>query len=124
MNDFKIRIVEQLVRVVTVKSDNAAEALATVESDYKEGKHILDAEDFAGAEFFVDDPSTDEEGVCPQCGAQLEYGERESVDEGGVYFWQCPKCGATGREGYSEVFDGHHYCVRDKDGNPIPGRPD
>ena len=37
MNDFKIRIVEQLVRVVTVKSDNAAEALATVESDYKEG---------------------------------------------------------------------------------------
>lgn len=123
MEEFKICIVEQHTRVVAVKSDSAVEALATVESDHKEGQHILNPDDFAGVEFLVDDSFTDEEGVCPQCGAQVEYGEREAVDEGGAYFWQCPKCGATGREGYNEVFDGHHYCVRDKDGNPIPGRP-
>lgn len=63
------------------------------------------------------DPTADEKGICPICGGELEYGGDESLDDGGIYDWTCPSCGATGKEGYDKVFD-RHYNVRDKDGNP------
>ena len=69
-------------------------------------------------------PGLDEEGVCPVCGASVEYsGENEIDDEGGSFPWTRPECGATGREGYDRAFD-RHYDVEDKDGNAIEGRPD
>lgn len=61
----------------------------------------------------------DEEGICPICGGELEYGDDEPLDDGGVYEWTCSSCGATGKEGYNKVFD-QHYDVRDGDGNPYP----
>lgn len=64
----------------------------------------------------------DQSGVCPVCGGELRYTDNEQMDDGGVYHWICKGCGATGKEGYDEVFDGHHYEVRDEDGNEIPGR--
>lgn len=57
------------------------------------------------------DPTGDREGICPVCGAHVEYGCSEPMDSGGVHHWTCPKCGASGKEGYDEVFDGHHYGV-------------
>lgn len=61
------------------------------------------------------------EGVCPVCGASVEYtGEDIKTCGGGMHPWKCPACGATGEEGYDEVFDGQHYNVKDKDGNEIP----
>ncbi len=71
-----------------------------------------------------DVPELDEAGVCPVCGGELEYGDREDMDEGGFYPWTCTGCGATGREGFDTCFDGHHYRVRDVAGDPIPGRND
>lgn len=65
------------------------------------------------------DLGADEEGICPICGGELEYGNDISLDEGGVYEWTCPSCGATGKEGYNKVFD-QHYDVQDGDGNPFP----
>ena len=65
----------------------------------------------------------DEEGVCPICGGELEYGNDKPLDDGGVYEWTCPDCGAIGKEGYSKVFD-RHYDVHDGDGNPYPALPD
>ena len=62
-------------------------------------------------------PDAEEEGICPICGGELEYGDDEPLDDGGVYEWTCPSCGATGKEGYSKVFD-RHYDVRDGDGKP------
>ena len=54
----------------------------------------------------------DEEGVCPICGGELEYGNDKPLDDGGVYEWTCPDCGAIGKEGYSKVFD-RHYDVHE-----------
>ena len=56
------------------------------------------------------------EGICPLCGAEYKYGEREQLDNGGTYHWECPECGATGEEGFTQVFDGI-YNVHDADGN-------
>lgn len=68
-------------------------------------------------------PNADEEGICPICGGKLEYGDDESMDDGGVYEWTCPHCGATGKEGYDKVFT-RHYDVQDGDGNPYPDPSD
>lgn len=57
------------------------------------------------------------EGICPCCGSQIEYGQRNHMDNGGTIAWECPNCEASGEEGYDEVFDGMHYNVRDADGN-------
>lgn len=64
-------------------------------------------------------PGAEEEGVCPICGCELEYGNDVLLDEGGYREWTCPGCGATGKEMYDKVFDQHHD-VRDGDGNPYP----
>ena len=64
------------------------------------------------------------EGICPVCGSNVTYtGEHEFDDSGGKYGWECPHCGASGEEGYNRAFD-RHYNVADKDGNPVPGRPE
>lgn len=68
----------------------------------------------------VDD--NDKEGICPLCGGDLEFEDNVQMDDGGVYPWKCPSCGATGKQGYNEVFDGHHYDVRDAGGKSVPGR--
>ena len=70
----------------------------------------------------ADLPEGDKQGICPVCGAEIEYHDNIKIDDGGVYEWTCPSCGASGEEGYDEVFDGHHYNVTDADGNKIPGR--
>ena len=57
------------------------------------------------------------EGICPCCGSQIEYGQRNHMDNGGTTNWECPNCEASGEEGYDEVFDGMHYNVCDADGN-------
>lgn len=67
-------------------------------------------------------PDADEEGICPICGGDLEYGDDEPLDDGGVRDWTCLSCGATGKEGYSKMFD-QHYDVRDGDGNPYSPSP-
>lgn len=57
------------------------------------------------------------EGICPCCGSEIEYGQRNLMDNGGTIAWECPNCEATGEEGFDEVFDGTHYNVCDADGN-------
>ncbi len=60
-----------------------------------------------------------EDGICPCCGAEIEYvGAYDHDDDGATLDWTCPKCGASGKAGYTFVFD-QHYCVQDGDGNPV-----
>lgn len=54
-----------------------------------------------------------QEGICPICGGSIKYGVFELDDTGGCYKWECPECGATGKEGHSLVFDGNHYDVQE-----------
>lgn len=64
----------------------------------------------------------DEEDICPVCGSEIEYdGDNQIDDDGTIVSWTCPGCGATGKSGYTSVFDGH-YLVHDGDGNEIPER--
>ena len=65
----------------------------------------------------VSNPGEQAEGICPICGGSVEYGEEIPMDDGGVYKWACPNCGASGQEGYSKVFD-WHYNMMDREGNP------
>lgn len=66
-------------------------------------------------------------GICPLCGSTLSYVDHDHCDNGGLNHWECPECGATGKEGYDEVFDGNHYDVCDGEGNPCslksPSKP-
>ena len=65
-----------------------------------------------------------EAGICPCCGSQIEYGQVNHMDNGGTIEWECPKCDASGEEGFDEVFDGMHYNVRDAKGNECVYEPD
>ena len=40
------------------------------------------------------------EGICPCCGSQIEYGQRNHMDNGGTIDWECPNCDASGEEGF------------------------
>ena len=64
----------------------------------------------------------DTEGICPLCHGELEYlGDQEIVGDGTLVSWECPACGATGKEGSDIVFE-HHYNVCDENGRPAKGR--
>jgi hypothetical protein len=43
-------------------------------------------------------------GVCPACGAEVEYGKGQVDDDDYVYKWKCEECGAYGREYYDMTF--------------------
>jgi len=59
-----------------------------------------------------------QEGICPLCGGEIEYDGAKEVDDSGFTIpWTCSKCNATGKEGYTESFDGMHYNVQDEEGN-------
>lgn len=60
-----------------------------------------------------------EDGICPLCGKEIDYvGAYEHDDDGATLDWQCPSCGASGKAGYTFVFD-KHYCIRDGSGNMV-----
>ena len=120
----KVRIVEVLERVVEVEGvSTAKEAAERVRADYKNGDIVLTTDDLSRIDFCS---PADKEGVCPVCGCEIEYNynevESDGKGSGGTTPWFCPYCGATGKEGYDDVFDGHHYDVQYEDGTPVPGR--
>lgn len=89
------------------------------EAEYQDAKMREELSHFGN----LADTEDDQEGVCPQCGGLVEYGMRDTTDEGILTHWDCPKCGATGLEGAKLVFE-RHYHVRMKNGNPVDGRLD
>ena len=52
---FKVCITETLERVVEVEASNAESAVDKAISEYKNGKHVLDADDFTGVTFDIYD---------------------------------------------------------------------
>ena len=81
------------------------------------GNLVDDVQRLLIGEMEVEGP--DSEGICPVCGAKFDYGCFDLVDEGGIYDWECPRCGATGKEGYDLIFDGNQYDVKLADGRPF-----
>lgn len=68
---------------------------------------------------FMQRVSHHEDGICPLCGKEIDYiGAYEHDDDGATLDWQCPSCGASGKAGYTFVFD-KHYCIQDGNGNMV-----
>jgi len=60
-----------------------------------------------------------EQGKCPLCGdEELNYDVSDFVENDVVYPWDCPNCGAEGKEFYTLEFSSHGQ-VRTKDGTEI-----
>lgn len=52
----------------------------------------------------------DKEGVCPKCGADLEYGTKDEGETVVEWHWDCPKCKAVGMEVHVLTF-AHHLVA-------------
>ena len=56
MKKYKVEITETLQKTVTIEAESREEAEDLVRGEWKTGKHILEAEDFAGVEFKAKEP--------------------------------------------------------------------
>ena len=63
-------------------------------------------------------PNGDRDGICPVCGAPIEYENREIEDDGCVCSWNCEKCGCSGSLSEAIVFD-QHFDIFDADGKRV-----
>jgi len=63
-----------------------------------------------------------QEGRCPKCGAEFEYGIFHPTDGGGCHYeWNCPSCDATGEEHYGTTFIEHVVDGEDREGSAAGG---
>lgn len=115
---FEPDFIEQVVEATTMianASPGVVTALLQREATPIEG----DGEDIPPRHYHGD-----EDGICPVCGAEINYlGDNQVDDEGTSVSWECPECGTSGKSGYTSVFD-RHYDVTDSLGKSIPGRKD
>lgn len=70
----------------------------------------------SGLEF--ERPGSQEPGVCPICGGEIEYEEGMQFEDSGHWTWKCPDCKACGKEEYKKVFT-RHFEVIDGNGKPF-----
>ena len=56
MKKYKVEITETLQKIVTIEAESREEAEDLVRGEWKTGKHILEAEDFAGVDFKAKEP--------------------------------------------------------------------
>ena len=63
-------------------------------------------------------PNGDRDGICPVCGAPIEYENREIEDDGCVCSWNCEKCGCSGSLSEAIVFD-QHFDIFDAEGKRV-----
>lgn len=70
----------------------------------------------SGLEF--ERPDAPEPGVCPICGAEVEYRDTMLFEDEYLTNWKCPDCGAAGKEVYKKEFR-RHLDVIDGDGKPF-----
>lgn len=112
MKTWEVTITETLSRTVSVEAEDADEAEGKVQAAYNRCEIVLVAEDIRETEI-----TAEQEGICPLCGAEVEYeGDNVIDDDGGTFPWHCPSCGAHGKEGYTRHFSGHWDVDRDKCG--------
>ena len=103
MKTWNVKITETLARTIPVEADDSASAESIVRAMYNRCEIVLVAENICDTEI-----TAEQEGICPLCGAEVEYmGENNIDDDGGSFPWICPKCGAFGKEGYSRHFSSH-----------------
>lgn len=63
-------------------------------------------------------PNGDQDSVCPVCGAQISYEDREIQDDGCICLWECECCGASGKLSEDIVFD-QHFDIYDRNNNRV-----
>ena len=111
--DYKLRVL------------NVAKLMANAHSKVLIGfiQRVMEHEiDATGETLPFETPFGDESGTCPLCGAAVNFtGDTDCDSEGGTSEWECPECGAYGKECFSSVFN-CHIDVCDEAGNPVPGR--
>ena len=86
MRTWNVTITETLARTVAVEAEDAAGAEDVVRGMYGRCEIVLVAEDMSGTEI-----AAEREGICPLCGAGIEYkGENIIDDDGGNFPWAGP----------------------------------
>lgn len=104
MRTFEVVITKTITRTVPVEAESIENAEELVKAMCDRHEIELTAEDHSETEI-----QAAHEGICPLCGAEIEYdGFHEMDDCGGMYTWDCPQCGAHGKEGYTRKFDGYY----------------
>ena len=53
MKEFKVEVMETLVRIVTVEAEDINEAIDKVMYDYNNAELVLDADDFLDVDFLI-----------------------------------------------------------------------
>lgn len=120
----EVRIPDSYVAEWTAEADEQASVEASAEADeqvsveaHEQASAVTDEQ---ASIMEQAEGNTDKEGICPVCGGEIEYDGTHTIDDdGGMFDWNCPDCGASGREGYNRAFDRHYY-VTYSDGRPFP----
>ena len=106
-----VTVAATITRTVSVEADDGPEAEKIVCGMYDRGEIKLDDPKPEDVEI-----TYEQEGICPLCGAGIEYaGENNIDDDGGTFPWHCPSCGAHGKESYDRKFAGHLDVDTDED---------
>ncbi len=110
MKKWDVIIIETLSRIVSVEAESGEEAKEIVDTRYEQCEIMLNADDHILTEI-----TAEHEGICPLCGAEITYSGNNIIDNnGGIFPWECPACGAHGNESYSRKFSGHLYIKKGK----------
>ena len=139
--EYILKIKEQRTVLVKVSGDEFLDALRKASSAVREGvippSEILSNIDWTNMrdtnpEFpkgnktglnlidldaILANKSKDDEGICPVCGAPIEYGDSEDDYNGNhTAHWECAACHSSGTATFTEVFSEHEVEKNGQEG--------
>lgn len=115
----KVEIIGQLKNTAgTLIAENMLAEIADIAKELAELRtcKLLEYVKRSGLEF--ERPGSQEPGVCPICGGEIEYKEGMQFEDSGHWTWKCSDCKASGKEEYKKVFT-RHFEVIDGNGKPF-----
>lgn len=97
-----------------VKDSYHNERLECISCKFTGYKYLHECDENSAAITLKDnDPTSEKECTCPNCGAEVEFGEERFEDTQAVITFKCPKCKTHGDKWYTLLYDRTvEYTVR------------